>query len=580
VVTQVAGGPYPVTCSGAAAANYTFTYLPGSITVTQATVTVTASNGTMVYGATPPVITPIYAGFANGDTAAVVTTAPACTTSATGASPVGTYASTCSGAAAANYTFTYVAGTVSVTPASATVTASGGTMVYGTTPPAISPIYAGFLNGDTAAVVTTAPTCSTTATAASDVGSYPSSCAGALAANYTFAYVAGTVTVTPAAQTITFGPLANRTWGDVAFFVTASSSAGLPVTFTSATPATCTAFGITPIVFLVSPGACTIVASQAGSLNYSAATPVSQSFTIAQAATTTTLSADFDPTRIGAPAILRVAVAAASATAGTPSGSVQLFIDGASSGALVALDGTGHAVFATAAIPLGVHSLTVAYGGDTFFLGSTSPALSHTVVSRLTTTTAVSSSANPSVRYQAVTFTATITPQNASLGTAPGGTVQFTLDGANLGGPQPVNASGQAVISTGAMTVATHLVRAIYSGDTSFVGSTSPSFSQTVNRSLTTTTLTLVTPVSRQTTIRYRATVVAAAPGGGTPTGTVRFYRGGTMIGSATLIGGVAVLNYRNTTLRTGVYSMSAVYATSPNWRTSTSPSVSQRITL
>jgi hypothetical protein len=179
-----------------------------------------------------------------------------------------------------------------------------------------------------------------------------------------------------------------------------------------------------------------------------------------------------------------------------------------------------------------------------------------------------------------VTFTATITPQNASLGTLPGGTVQFRNGNTNLGSPQPVNALGQATITTSTLAVGTRTIRAIYSGDTDYVGSTSPAFTQTVNRSITATTLTLTTPASRRNTLTYRATVVAVAPGGGTPTGTVRFYRNGNQFGSATLnASGVAVLNYRNTNLQTGTYTITARYLNSTNYGGSTSPGVSQRIT-
>ena len=43
----------------------------GSVTVTKAPLTITASSGSMTYGGTVPTITPGYAGFVNGDTAVV-----------------------------------------------------------------------------------------------------------------------------------------------------------------------------------------------------------------------------------------------------------------------------------------------------------------------------------------------------------------------------------------------------------------------------------------------------------------------------------------------------------------------------
>jgi len=64
----------------------------------------------------------------------------------------------------------------------------------------------------------------------------------------------------------------------VSLTLSATSSSGLPVSFSSTTTAVCTVSGTTAT--LVNPGTCTIQASQAGNANYAAATPVSQSFTV------------------------------------------------------------------------------------------------------------------------------------------------------------------------------------------------------------------------------------------------------------------------------------------------------------
>src|SRR3989442_14105522 len=72
------------------------------------------------------------------------------------------------------------------------------------TPP-LPASYSGFVNGDTAAMLTTPATVSTTATTASAVGTYPITGSGAVSAsgNYTIAYVNGALTVTPATLTVT-----------------------------------------------------------------------------------------------------------------------------------------------------------------------------------------------------------------------------------------------------------------------------------------------------------------------------------------------------------------------------------------
>jgi hypothetical protein len=77
-------------------------------------------------------------------------------------------------------------------------------------------------------------------------------------------------------QTIIFGPLAPMTLGDPPFSVSATASSGLTVSF--AASGACTVLGSQ--VTITGAGSCTITASQAGNATFSAATPVSQTFTV------------------------------------------------------------------------------------------------------------------------------------------------------------------------------------------------------------------------------------------------------------------------------------------------------------
>ena len=67
-------GSYPITVSGATAANYTVTFVNGTLTITKAPLTVAAQDATKVYGSANPMFTAIYTGFVNGDTVASLTT--------------------------------------------------------------------------------------------------------------------------------------------------------------------------------------------------------------------------------------------------------------------------------------------------------------------------------------------------------------------------------------------------------------------------------------------------------------------------------------------------------------------------
>jgi len=196
-------GTYASSCSGGSDNNYAFSYVSGQVVVGPSVLVISASSGTSTYGGSPSAVTPSYSGFVNGDTSASLTTRPTCTSVATAASPVGSYANTCSGASDPNYTIDYVAGSQHVEAASVTVQASSATMVYGGSPPAITPTVTGLVNGQGVSVLGTGLTCSTAATAASNVGSYASTCTGASDANYAITYASGTVTVTPAVLTVT-----------------------------------------------------------------------------------------------------------------------------------------------------------------------------------------------------------------------------------------------------------------------------------------------------------------------------------------------------------------------------------------
>ncbi len=181
------------------AANYTFSFANGSLTVLPGVLTVAANNASRSYGSANPVFSAAITGFVNGDTVAAVSGAPVSTTAATAISPAWTYAIVPSLGTlkAANYTFLFADGNLEVLPAVLVVTANNARRDYGSTNPVFRATFSGFVNGDTPAVVNGVPDFTTAATQASPVGTYrivPS--AGTLnAANYTFSFEAGTLIV-------------------------------------------------------------------------------------------------------------------------------------------------------------------------------------------------------------------------------------------------------------------------------------------------------------------------------------------------------------------------------------------------
>jgi hypothetical protein len=163
--------------------------------------TITAVNKNKVYGQANPALTGSFTGLVNGNSSSVVA-GLSVSTVATMASGTGAYPITLSGGTAANYTITRVNGTLTVMPAPLTITADSKIRVHGQANPPLTATFTGLVNGDPAAVVS-GLTLSTAATTASDVGSYPITAAGGMAANYTITHIDGMLTVIPTAAAAT-----------------------------------------------------------------------------------------------------------------------------------------------------------------------------------------------------------------------------------------------------------------------------------------------------------------------------------------------------------------------------------------
>ena len=206
----VAGSPYTIVPSaavGTGLANYSLSYVNGSLTVNTATLTITASARSKAYGQAVTFAGTEFttAGLVNSDTVTSVTltSAGAASGATVAGSPYPIVPGAAVGTGLTNYTIGYVNGALTVTTNTLTVTANSTSTLAGTALPPLTATITGFVNGDTSAVVSGAASLSTTATVASPPGSYPITVSlGTLsAANYTFAFVNGTLTlISPAPQ--------------------------------------------------------------------------------------------------------------------------------------------------------------------------------------------------------------------------------------------------------------------------------------------------------------------------------------------------------------------------------------------
>ena len=246
-------------------------------------------------------------------------------------------------------------------------------------------------------------------------------------------------------------------------------------------------------------------------------------------------------------------------------------------------DGAGTFALFNGIVPNGTWQLFATEdAGDAADTVITSWSLTFTLAAAATTTS-VTSSADPSVFGQPVTFTATVS--TAGLGT-PTGTVQF-FDGANpIGAPVALNGSGQAQLTTSSLSVGSHTITASYSpnaacsaGFNSSTG-TLTSNPQTVNQASTTISLTSnqANPVGVGVPVTFTATVSPVAPGAGTRTGTVSFFRNGSPVCSNVAINVSGQATCTITFTIAGNYNITASYSGDANFTASTTPTFVQQV--
>jgi hypothetical protein len=370
-------------------------------------------------------------------------------------SPAGTYAITVGSAQDSNYTITCVNGRLTINPAALTIVANNQTMTYGGALPTFTASYTGLVNGDTAASFSTPPSFSTTAAPRSHVGSYGISVGGAADPNYTINYLGGTLSVTPAALTIS----ANN------------QSVGYGGTLPSLT-SSFTGFvnGDTAASLTAQPSLSTTAAanSHAGSYLIAVGGAADADYTINNLNGTLTIT----------PAPLTITANDQTMVYGTAvptlTASFSGFMNGDSAASLTTP--VSLITSATASSPAGTYAILVS--------GATSPdyAISFMngilTVTPAATTTTLTSSVDPSANGQTITLTATVSlvPAGAGLST---GSVSFQ-DGSSVLGTAMVNPNGVATLTTSGLSVGNHTITAIYSGDTNATGSTSTAVSQVV----------------------------------------------------------------------------------------------------
>ena len=228
-----------------------------------------------------------------------------------------------------------------------------------------------------------------------------------------------------------------------------------------------------------------------------------------------------------------------SSSNGTPTGQVQFTLDG-SPLPPVEIDSNGNASFTASSLTRGYHTVTADYPGTIDFGGGYATINQHVTYPPVQQT--LTSSLNPSARFQPITLTTTISSTYAT----PTGSVDFT-DGSIDLGTVPVTLVSNGVVTasltTAGVVAGAQKVTATYSGDNNFQ-SNAVSITQNVIGYLSTTTLNSITPAKLY--VSEPATITAQVTGlDGAPTNTVTFTDNGASIGTAPLsASGIATLTY------------------------------------
>ncbi|MET3643328.1 hypothetical protein ABIC73_004938 [Prescottella equi] len=245
-------------------------------------------------------------------------------------------------------------------------------------------------------------------------------------------------------------------------------------------------------------------------------------------------------------------------------GSVQ-FKDGATNigGPVAVVNGTATAQ--TSFTTAGSHSITAVFTGNTGFKSSTSSAQTVTVSAPVVQTSLTLSAPSDAQTGSAITFTAAVTPANAA------GTVQFTVDGNNIGGGVTVS-NGVATLPYTFSAAGVHSVGASFAGAAGFTNSSATS--RPVQVSVPTpadiVTTTAVT-VPSTATVGQPVTLSAEVSGGTNLPGTVQFFDGDVPIGgNVDLVDGVATAQHTFAT--DGAHAITARYSGGQGAKASASP--------
>jgi len=505
------------------AANYTFDFVDGKLSVLPAKLTVTADPQAKLYGEADPAFTyQITSGMLFGTDALT----GALTRNA--GQGVGTYTITQGTlTAGSNYTLTFIGTNLTVSPVTLTITAENKSRAFGAANPELTCSIIGFVNGEDPSVLSGTPYLGTAADTQSPVGDYLIIIDfGTLAStNYTFAFYDGALSVTPVQLTVT-ADAQGKTYGTADPALTCQITSGAlvgadtltgsltrvagenvgsyaigqgtidagsnyEITFVGADLVISTAgitvaadaktkiYGTTDpgLTYHIVNGALVGPDAFAGSLTRAVGETVG---TYGITRGTLTAGGNYSLTYVGTnltitPKAITVTADAKSKTYGAADPGLTYQI---TSGALVGADAITGALARNVGENAGTYAINqgVLNAGTNYNLTFAPSSLT---INRASLAESLGSSRNSAPSGANVTFTATLSVIQPGAG-IPGGAVQFVVDGAAYGSPAALS-NGVASMSTAALPHGYHTVMAAYAGNSNFFGSTN-ALNQLINQ--------------------------------------------------------------------------------------------------
>ncbi|WP_263379778.1 Ig-like domain repeat protein [Granulicella paludicola] len=276
-----------------------------------------------------------------------------------------------------------------------------------------------------------------------------------------------------------------------------------------------------------------ITATYPGDTNYSKVSsgPVNEIINKANGADVLTVNPD--PAQFGSVVTMVDTIPTVGGVA--PTGTVSFYNNGVLIGTGT-VDSTGKATLTSTTLPIGTDPITAVYNGDGNYAPVSTGPVNETIT-QFSSLPVLSATPNPAQFGTTVTLTESIPGVN---GVTPTGSVTFTYNGTTLGTATVVN--GVATLTTTTLPIGTDPVSATYTGDTTYAPATSGPLNVVITKSAAADTLT-ATPNPSIFGGAVTLTFTVPPVNGVAPTGTVSFYNGTTLLGTATVnAAGVATI--------------------------------------